>query len=189
MTFAKRVMIIFVSIIVLFSLVGCGKGSSIATFSDVEEMFVTYATLKNGTYVFDKFDSVGNVGFSYSFSYDIQSKRITCCAMAITYGSIDLIDFASVSFTWGNFKRGYFYADHELRNIAVVSFEYKNIVFNDNGSLGNSYDYVVTKNTFVNLTEKDDIDGYSANSYLCLCEAVRYCRTVLISYGLSANLW
>ena len=45
-----------------------------------------------------------------------------------------------------------------IENIAVIELTFSNIILNTNMVLGDTYSYKITKNTFVNLNKKEDID-------------------------------
>lgn len=141
-----------------------------------------------GEYRFREYKTLNNVSFLYSFVYSRSYQKYNCSILVTSYAGINLYDYASITFSWGNFKNGLYYAYHELDSIARIEFEYSNISFTNNG-LGNKYSYKVTSNSFTNLQDKNDIDEYASESYDCLKQVVIYLKSIFAKYNVSTNLW
>lgn len=161
-------------------------------FSEEEQiikMFENFASYEEGVYRFRKWNSVGDCNFSYSFSCKPEIKMYHCSVLVTTNGNYDMYDYGSVTFSWGDMKNALFCGYHELENIAIIEQEFANIKFNSNISLGNNYSYKVTKNTFVNLNKKEDIDEYASYIFDCIEGAIGYAQSILYEYTNGITLW
>lgn len=171
------------------SLVACNNRKQNANDElEVINVFQRYASVdSDGNYRFSKYDDLGNVSFVYGFYYNSKVNSYYCGLLVTTYGGVKLYDHATVTFSWGNFDKGYFYAYHELDSVAIIEFEFSKIKYNKLSTSQKSYSYKVTKNTFSNLTAKEDIKEYADELYDCLAQAVSFARTTLRGYGLSVE--
>lgn len=153
-------------------------------------MFLEDAQYDNdGNYRFREYNNLGIVSSSYCFTYSPSLKLYNCSVLVTSYTNPNLYDYAAVTFSWGKFKNGLFYAYHELDSIAKIEFEYYNLSFNTHNTLGTTYSYKVTSNSFVNLNNKADIDEYAATAYSCLQQATSYINSVFSKHKLSINLY
>ncbi len=130
----------------------------------------------------------GNIASTYFFGYSPIYDTFSAGLLLINFGTITMYDTAIVTFSWGQFQNGIFNAEHELDSIAKIKFSYYNLNFINN-NLGSTFSYVVQSNTFVNLTEKTDIDTYAAEGYAVLQLAINYMNTVLYAHGLQVTLY
>ncbi len=153
-------------------------------------LFLEYAQYDyDGNYRFRKYDKLNNVSFSYCFTYNTSSKLYNSSILVTSYTNPNLYDYAAVTFSWGNFKNGLFYAYHELDSFAKIEFEYKDLSFTSYNTLGATYSYKVTSNSFVNLNTKTDIDEYAATAYSSLQQAISYLNSVFSNHNLSIKLY
>lgn len=198
----KWFILIFVLCFSLCALCACRKdidndeesdstnNQTVAKESVVIKMFTDNAKRDtDGTYRFRKYESVGNVSFSYSFSYAPSKKMYNCNILVTTNSGIGakLYDYAAITFSWGRFKSGLFYAYHELDSIARIEFEYKKLDFKNN-SLGNSYSYNVLSNSFANMDNASKKE-YASRAFECLQQSFSYLKTTLANNGISTKLW
>ena len=101
-------------------------------------------------------------------------------------------DSGSITFYWKDFKNGVFYGDHQLEygaTVATIKFNYSNITFNNNYTLGSKFSYSVTENTYKNLTDEADIDSYALESFDCIMKAIGYAKSILAIYTDGITLW
>lgn len=152
--------------------------------------FLDYAKFdSDGIYRFREYNDLYNVSFSYCFAYDPSLKLYNGNILVTSYTYPKMYDYAAVTFSWGNFTNGLFYAYHELDSIAKIEFEYKNLSFNNHKTLGSTYSYKVKSNSFNNLNNKADIDEYAATSYDALQQAISYMNSVFFDLNISINLF
>lgn len=162
------------------------------TISDEEKvrtLFLTYAQHDDdGTYRFRKVNYVDNTSFAYNFAYSPAINSYSAYLFITSSSTLTMHDYSAVAFTWGQFEKGLFYAYHELAPVAKVEFEYSNLSFINN-SIGASYSYIVRSNSFVNLTEKSEIDAYAARGFEVLQQAINFINLVFSSHNLSVALF
>ena len=183
----KKVLLLIMLFVITLS--GCSY-DNISSEQNVVNIFIENATFENdGYYRFRDYLETNNVVTSYCFSYDPINNMYNCNILTTTYGVVNLYDYASVSFSWGDFKNGVFYAYHELNNFAIIEFKFVDIEFLNNSELGDSFDYNVLNNTFVNLVEEQEIKEYVDKSYLCLKQAISHAKYFLSKNGLLTDLW
>ncbi len=164
--------------------------NSVSNENIVLGMFLKYAQYDNdGNYRFRKYENLSNVSFSYCFTYSPSYKLYNASVLVTTNTNLKLYDYAAITFSWGNFKNGLFYGYHELDSIAKIEFEYKDLLFNSNNTLGETYSYKVTSNSFVNLNNKADIDEYAAMTYSCVQQAISYLNSVFFNHNLLIKLY
>lgn len=166
--------------------------SEIVNESVIKSLFLSSAKInKDGEYFFEEETKHGTTTYCYTFSYS-PSKGIYYLEFAESFYATNLnmimFDYASISFKWGKIKNARFYASHRLGDVAIISFNYYNIIFNDY-NVNDSYTYKVSKNTFAYLTNKNDIDEYASNSFFCIRQLFPYMQRVLKQYNIKTNLW
>lgn len=164
----------------------------IIDISIVLDMFMTHATVDAyGDYVFEEQTLQGNMLYNRSFKYKTSYKKFLCSLSVYTnnVNGMYLYDYSSAVFSWGDLKNGYFSHHHSFANIAEINIEYSNIKFNPNQTIGTIYTYTVAENTFINLTEKSEIDEYAKRGYLTLEQAIIYCQSIFYKYNIYTNLW
>ena len=203
----KKFFALILSILLCFVLIGCGESKADDGLTDTDtssneeteyqksdEEKVIAMFLNNtqrdsdGRYRFLKRSSTGNVSFIYGFTYSPSNRLFTASIFITSYASVTLFDNAAVTFTWGQFKKGLFTAYHELDSIARIDFDYSITTFS-NKNIGTQYSYTVRNNTFVNLTQKSEIDNYAAMGYEALQQAISYMNSVLNDHNLSIALF
>ncbi|MBR6687598.1 MAG: hypothetical protein IKL77_02460 [Clostridia bacterium] len=189
----------FAIIIALISILSCVVWNSACKDDIIPEnilneelqvisMFMDHGTYRDGTYTFTKYNNTGNCSFLYSFSYSPTYNLFSCSLLSTTKSSPNLYDYGSVTFSWGNIDSAVFYGYHELENISIIEFSFSDIKLNSNVSLNNDYSYRITKNTFKNLTKKEDIDDYASTIFESMDIAIGYAQTVLYSYTSNITL-
>ena len=203
----KKFFALILSILLCFVLVGCGENKADDGLTDTDtssneetenqksdEEKVIAMFLNNtqrdidGSYRFLKRSSTGNVSFIYSFSYSPSNRLFNAGVLVASYTSVTLFDNAAVTFSWGQFKKGLFTSYHELDSIARIDFDYNILTFSNN-NIGAQYSYTVRYNSFVNLTQKSEIDNYAATGYEVLQQAISYMNSVLYTHNLSVALF
>lgn len=158
---------------------------------EIEKMFLVYGQIYDGNYEFRQYDTSANKYFSYNFVYNPKLKLYNCDLLILNYNNYTTIinsDYVSITFSWGKFKNALFYAHYELNNNGRIEFEFSNLIFNQS-TLGDTYTYTVTKNTFANLNDKKDIDAYASSSYDLLCQLIPYMKRIFYSYNITTELW
>ena len=156
----------------------------------VKNMFYSHGDYNDGTYTFRKGDTVGGYFFVYSFSYNPELDLYYCGHLATCRTDFaTLHDCGSVVFSWGDIENASFYGYHELENVAVIEFEFENIQFNDDLSLGDNCSYKVTKNTFKALEAIEDIDEYASICFDAIEISIGYAQSILYKYTNNVELW
>lgn len=184
----KKILLLLI-IIPTFSIFFSSCSNRIAKEKEVTKLFLNKGYYNSdGNYTFNYYNSLDTVSFSYGFTYYPQFDLFNCDILVTTYSDIKMYDYASATFKWNDFENARFYAYHELDNVARIEFSYYNLDFSKK-TLGDQYSYTVESNTYVNLTEKEEIDNRAATSYDCLKQAVSYMQQVLKQNGLNPNLW
>lgn len=186
----KRLVSCFFSSLMIFcmtiSLCACNY---VVSEDIVENMFYRNASYdSDGRYVFREENNLGTVSIIYLFSYNPTEKLYHCCILKTINTNVKVFDYAAITFSWNKFSKAYFSAYHELYNVAKIDFEFSNISLESN-NIGRSYSYKVLNNSFINLTDKSDIEEYANNSYECLLRLVPYMRRVFSYYGITTDLW
>ena len=180
-------LIILETFLLSTSLIGC-KNINIEEESRIQKVFIENAYYDtDGNYRFREYNVLGNITYSYCFTYSPEQKLYNANLLVTTNSNINLYDYAAITFSWGQFQKALFYAYHELDSIARIEFEYNILSYDYN--IGEDYNYRVKSNTFVNLTEKDDIDNYASQSYDCLKRIVPFIKKILSKYNTNTNLW
>lgn len=186
----KFLNIVIICVLLVF-VVGCQKRNYYKNQNtqNIKNIFIQYAQRdSDGTYFFDEYSDLSSVSFHYRFAYSPKYDLFNVNLLVTTYTSTKLYDYASITFSWGEFKKGLFSAYHELDSIARIEFEF-NVLSYTNYNLDDLYTYVIKQNSFVNLTEKEDIDNYASDSYECLKQLVPYIRKVLNEYNIDEHIW
>ena len=191
----------------MFSLVGCKEKATKSQLNSVVDsqssahengqnkelqvinMFETFGSYSDDVYRFRKYDTVGNCNFLYTFSYSPAKKLYYCAVLTTTNGYYNMYDYGAITFSWDDIKNALFCGYHELEKIAIIEISFSNVKLNSNISLDNSYSYQVTKNTFVNLTKKEDIDDYASNIFECMNRSIGYAQSILYTYTDNITLW
>ena len=157
--------------------------------SIVIKMFMENAQLDAyGDYRFREYTTQNNLSYQYNFVYSPSRHLYNCSLLVTNYSNVILYDYAAITFYWGGFKNGFFYAYHELDSIAKIEFEYTNIKFTDN-SLGDVYSYKLVSNTYANLNDPNEIKEYASRSFDCLQQALYYLKSIFFKFHISTNLW
>ena len=156
-------------------------------------MFINNATYDSGSYAFREYKTLNNTTFLRTFSYSPSYNMYHCSLLTTTrVNQATMYDYGSITFSWDNIKNGSFYGYHEFNyntTIAIIEFNYSNIIFNNNYTLGSNFSYSVTKNTFQNLTSETDINKYALENFDCLNQAVGYAQSIIYSYEREITLW
>ena len=186
--------IAFISVLICtFGMMGCNENNSYENKNSeelkVRNMFGDFGSYSEDTYTFRKYNTISGCNFLYSFSYNPTKKLYHCSTLVTTNGNYKLYDYGSVTFSWGDIKNALFYGYHELENIAVIELTFSNIILNTNMVLGDTYSYKITKNTFVNLNKKEDIDEYASVMFSGINAAIEYAQSILYLYTDHIELW
>ena len=202
----KKLLAILLSVLVsVFLLAGCADSErpengndELSGYEDagisgediVIQMFLDYAKRdSDGAYRFREYNTLNNVTFSYCFVYSPSYRLYNCSLLVTSYTGVTLYDYASVTFSWNQYRSGLFSAYHELDSVSRIEFEYYDLSFDANNALGSAYSYKVVSNTFSNLSDRADIDGYAARSYECLQQAIYYMNSVFFEHNITVNLY
>lgn len=155
----------------------------------VINMFMTYGEYSDGTYYIRKYSTANPCSFLYSFSYKPEIDMFNCSVLVTTYTSIaTTYDYGSVTFSWNNFSNALFYGYHELENIAMVEFDFSALNPQSNMTYKN-YNYSVRSNSFKNLTNTSDINGYAQTCFECINQSLSYAQSLLYGYTSTVMLW
>ena len=156
-------------------------------------MFINNAIYDDGYYTFSNYNTIDSTSFLRTFNYNPSNNIYYCSFLATTrIGQTTMYDYGSINFAWNNIKHGSFYGRHEFNystTTAIIEFNYSNIIFNNNYTLGSNFSYSVTKNTFQNLTSETDINKYALENFDCLNQAVGYAQSIIYSYEREITLW
>lgn len=153
----------------------------------IQKLFVENASYYDDCYRFSEYNTLDNTTYLYSFVYSPDLKLFNANLLVTTETETKMYDYGAITFTWGDFKSGYFYGYHEYEKISKIEFEFEVLSYKYN--IGDNYDYKVKSNTYANLTEKEDIDIYAQRDYECLKQIVPFIKKILSKYDLSTNLW
>ena len=155
----------------------------------VIDMFITKGEYIDGAYYIRKYTETGDCSFVYSFAYDPKIDLFYCATLVTTYSqNYTLYDNGAISFAWGDFKNALTTGYHQLKNVAMIEFDY--VVSNpkSNMSFGN-YKYSVYSNSFKNLTSTTDINAYAETCFKCVNQGLAYAQSILSGYLPGVTLW
>lgn len=155
----------------------------------VVNMFITHGEYSDGTYYIRKHSTVTPCNFLYTFCYKPDIDMFNCSVLVTTYTSVaTTYDYGSVTFSWNNFENALFYGFHELENSAIIEFDFCALSPQTNMTYGN-YSYSVSNNSFNNLTNASDINGYAQTCFDCINQSLSYAQSLLYGYTQSVTLW
>ena len=163
--------------------------SSLSDKTQVINMFLSKGEYLDGSYYIRKHSETEHCLFSYWFTYNPEIDMFNCAVVVTTYAlGVQLLDYGSVTFGWGDFENARFYGYHELKDTASIDFDFSASNPRSNMSFG-QYEYSVRSNSFKNLTNKNDIDEYAQTCFDWVNQSLNYAQSVLYAYTSSITLW